>query len=137
VGAECYAFSGEPADVARRLYELPRDLVARDFYALLVQSGDMAGIHAFVRVRPGDREGLVAVWEGPSLDGTPERILALVLSGQTGPALREKVDALLKQGRDFTDLGMVPCPPTPRGAFGHPIRSYSSNATLRTFVVAL
>lgn len=134
--AECYAFRGTPADVAGKLYALPQDVVARAFYALFLESDEMAGIHVFSREQPGDGEGSVSVWSGSTLGELPERILTLA-RGAEGPALREKIVDLLNAHGNFADLGTVPCPPTPRGAFGHPLRPFSENPTVRVFVAAL
>lgn len=135
--AECYGFTGTPVDVAGRLYQLPQDVVTRAFYALLIEGEGRAGIHVFLRERPGDTEGTVVVWEGTTLDEVPEQVVGLVLRHEPEPALAEKVLAFLKAHRDLVDVGTVPCPPTPRGAFGHPVRHYSGSTTLRTVVVAL
>ncbi|HEV8554924.1 MAG TPA: hypothetical protein VGR06_00820 [Actinophytocola sp.] len=135
-GIQYYAFVGTPADVAVRLYQLPKDVVADVFYTLLVQGDELAGIHVFTRAAAGDREGIVHAWEGASLDTLPDRVLALALSAEPGPALREKIHTLLRDHGEFADLGVVPCPPTPRGAFGHPIRPYAAGGTIRAIVVA-
>jgi hypothetical protein len=135
--AECYAFTGAPLDVADRLYQLPQDVVTRVCYALLLEGDGRAGIHVFLRERPGDTEGTVMIWEGTTLDETPEQVVGLVLRHQPEPPLADRVLTFLKAHRDLADVGRVPCPPTPRGAFGHPVRHYSGSTTLRTVVVAL
>jgi len=135
--AEYYAFSGPTVSVASRVYQLPADMVGRLFYAMLVQNDEMADIHLFTRVEPGDREGRVAVWHGQHLDTLPERVLAALLSGLTDEVLRDKVVDVLRSHGEFTDLGVVPCPPTPRGAFGHPLRPYADAATVRTVLVGI
>lgn len=135
--AACYAFRGSPADVAGRVYALPQEIVSRDFYALLLQGAESAGIHVFTRERSGDDEGSVAVWSGATLNGLPEQVLALVLGQKSGLALRKKVVDVLRAHGELADLGTVPCPPTPRGAFGHPLRPYARNTELRVVVAAL
>ena len=137
IHADYHALAGTPADVAARLYQLPRDVVAGVFYALLVQGEEVAGIHVFTRAAPGDQEGTVYAWEGPSLGTLPGRVLALVLSTAPDPDLRDRIDTTLRDHGHFTDLGTVPCPPTPRGAFGHPIRPYTDTPTVRAIVVAI
>jgi hypothetical protein len=132
-----YAFSGTPAEVAAKLYQLPRDVVEGVFYALLVQGAKDAGIHVFNRTSPNDREGTVSAWEGLTLGALPDRILALLLSAEPDPGLRGKIDSTLRDHGDFAHLGTVPCPPTPRGAFGHPIRPHTGSPTLRAVVVTI
>lgn len=133
--ADYHAFSGVPTEVAGRLYQVPQDTVLREYYVLLVEAAAGAAIHVFTRERAGAAEGPVSMWDGHSLDDLPARLLALVLAG--GLELRDKVDALLRDSRVFTELGVVPCPPTPRGAFGHPVRPYSEGPLLRAVVLAL
>jgi hypothetical protein len=146
---QCYAFSGRPEAVARRLYALNGAVVECRFFALLLQGEARADIRIYERAAPGDRSGQVATWQGTSLDVLPGSIATLVMGdtamrgpdGQTGSAgqagPRERVKSALRQDREFTDWGVVPCPPTPRGAFGHPLRQYANDRAICAFVIAV
>ncbi|MFD7233692.1 hypothetical protein ACFWAT_00075 [Streptomyces syringium] len=128
--AEFHAFSGSDNALARHLFALPRDLVERALWALLLQSHDGAGVLVQERAAPGDSVARVHSWTGEDLGSLPARLLDLL---PTAPH-RELRAALLSHG-DYVDLGTVLCPPTPRGAFGHPLKLHPG-AGVRAYVVA-
>ena len=130
--AEYHAFRGSPAEVARRLYALPRDVVRMPLTVLLIESDALAEGWTFERARPDDTEGPVAVWDGARLGDLPARLAGiLVAPGDPVPAIR----AALAGHGPFTAMGVVPCPPTARAAFGHPMRRHGGETVVRAVVV--
>lgn len=139
---EFHAFAGRPLDVAKGIYALPREVVSRGFYALLFEGGGRAEVRTFTRARPGGDHGTVAVWEGTDLGDLPDRLVGLLFAHEpgadaagTGP--RHAVEATILGQGGFADLGVVPCPVTARGAFGHPLRNHPDGAFLRALVLAV
>lgn len=132
-----YAFAGTPDDVSRRLFGLPPSILAHPFYALLLQGGGKADVHVFERATPGDREGPVHVWQGPSLGSLPGDLVAILSAKNTTAVLAGALRQVLRAYGDAAHLGVVPCPPSPRGAFGHPLKRYAEDPVLQAFVVGL
>ncbi|MBB4888086.1 hypothetical protein WEB32_00925 [Streptomyces netropsis] len=128
--AEFHAFSGSDDALARHLFALPRDVVERTLWALLLQSHDGAGILVQERAEPGDSVARVQSWTGEDLGSLPARLLALLPAASH----QELRTSLLGHG-DYVDLGIVLCPPTPRGAFGHPLKLHTGSG-VRAYVVA-
>ncbi|KOG91313.1 hypothetical protein ADK38_03880 [Streptomyces varsoviensis] len=130
--AEFYFFSGSPDALARRLFALPRDVVRRRLWALLLQGPHGAHIQTQERETPDSPTGRVRSWEGADLGPLPARLVALLPTA----SYRELRAALLDHG-SYTDLGTVPCPPSPRGAFGHPLKAHAAETVVRAYVLAL
>lgn len=128
--AEFHAFSGSDDALARHLFALPRDLVERTLWALLLQSDDGAGVLVQERAAPGDSVARVHSWTGEDLGSLPARLLDLLPT-----ATHQELRATLLGHGDYADLGVVLCPPTPRGAFGHPLKLHTG-AGVRAYVVA-
>lgn len=128
--AEFHAFSGPDDALARHLFALPRDLVERPLWALLLQSRDGAGVLVQERAEPGDSVARVHSWTGADLGSLPTRLLHLLPT-----ASHQELHAALLGHGDYADLGTVLCPPTPRGAFGHPLKLHTG-AGVRAYVVA-
>lgn len=134
---EYHGFSGSPRSVAGRLFALPRDLVQRPCYALLLEGDRQAHVRIFER-SSGASQGPVALWQGEGLGELPAHLMSLCLqppdSDVGGTA---SIASALRDHGEFTQLGMVPCPPSPRGAFGHPLRDYVSEGRIRSYVLGL
>ncbi|MFC5719190.1 hypothetical protein ACFP1Z_03190 [Streptomyces gamaensis] len=130
--AEFHAFTGPTDTLARRLFALPRDTVERTLWALLLQGPGSARIQLQERAVPGDPMARVYSWAGDTLDPLPDRLVALLPTA----TYRDLRTVLLDHG-EYSDLGTVPCPPTPRGAFGHPLKVYGAGAGVRAYVLAL
>ncbi|MEW2576870.1 hypothetical protein [Streptomyces syringium] len=128
--AEFHAFSGSDNALARSLFALPRDLVERTLWALLLRSHDGAGVLVQERTAPGDSMARVHSWTGEDLGALPARLLDLLPT-----ASHQELRAALLGHGDFVDLGTVLCPPTPRGAFGHPLKLHTGSE-VRAYVVA-
>jgi hypothetical protein len=130
--AELHFFSGSSDTVARRLFALPRDTVERGLWALLLQSPDGAHIQVQERAGPGAATARVRAWAGKDLGSLPARLTGHLATG----SYQELRTALSGHG-DYTDLGEVPCPPTPRGAFGHPLKLHTALSGLRVWILVL
>jgi hypothetical protein len=137
--AELHAFTGTPRAVAERLFALPRSVVGGRLCALLLEGDTRAQVQVFERAAADDREGPVAAWAGPALGELPARIAGLLArpaeAGDAGPG--GAVRAALRAHGEYRELGTVPCPPTARGAFGHPLRAFAADRAVRAFVVAV
>jgi hypothetical protein len=141
--AELHAFTGTPRAVAERLFALPRTVVGGRLCALLLEGDTRAHVQLFERAAAGDREGPVAAWEGATLGELPSRVAALLTrpaqdgaeegTGDGSGAVR----AALRAHGEYRELGTVPCPPTARGAFGHPLRAFAADRSVRAFVVTV
>ncbi|MFC3890670.1 hypothetical protein ACFOWZ_04235 [Lentzea rhizosphaerae] len=127
----CFAFAGTPDSVTRSVYALPRTIVGHTWYALLVESERAADIRVFSRTHADDDSGPVASWHGASLGALPIRIMSLLMNAGDG------IEAALGEHGGFVEHGLVPCPPTPRGAFGHALGAYAADRSVRAFVIAL
>ena len=140
---EFHAFAGMPLEVAKGIYGLPREVVSRGFYALLFEGGGRAEVRTFTRARPTDDHCTLAVWEGTDLGGLPGRLAGLLFADEaagadgTGTGPRRAVESMILGRGAFADLGVVPCPVTARGAFGHPLRNHPDGAFLRAIVLAV
>ncbi|MFC8449559.1 hypothetical protein [Kitasatospora sp. NPDC057223] len=129
--AQFHAFTGTPDSVARHLYALPRDVVERPLWALLLHGSGGAQVLLQQRAEAGADRARVLSWQGRDLGALPARLATLL----AGSAYGELAGALLAHG-DYTDLGIVPCPATARGAFGHPLRHHEGQPEVRAFVLA-
>lgn len=127
-----HGWSGQWEEVARRLFAVPGDLVAAPYAALLLQDGGRADIYVFERDAHGGREVRTRVWTGSGLGTLPARLTGLVLAGGG----THGVTAALGGIGPFADLGVTPAPPSPRGAFGHPLRHYPEDGRLDAYVLA-
>jgi len=127
----CFAFAGTPDSVARNVYALPRDVVRRTWYALLVESERAADIRIFERACADDDGGPVSSWHGHSLRALPIRIMSLLMTAGDG------IGVALSEHGDFVDNGVVPCPLTARDAFRHVLGSYAADRSVRAFVITL
>ncbi|GGO82397.1 hypothetical protein [Wenjunlia tyrosinilytica] len=132
--AALHAFRGPPRTVAECLYALPRHVVEGRVCALLLQGAGAARVHLLERVAADDARGPVAVWEGTALGTLPSRVAALL--GTDTPEVTNAVRAALRAHGEYHDLGTVPCPPSPRGAFGHPMTAFARAGEVTAFVVA-
>jgi hypothetical protein len=130
--SELHFFSGSSAAVAQGLYSLSPSVVKQAVWALLLASPSGAQIH--LMERSDEAHGRVEVWSGPGLGAVPGQLVSAFALGsaQWVPQVRE----VLRAHGDYEDLGVVPCPPTARGAFGHPMRLYAQAAQLQAIVVA-
>jgi len=133
---ECHAFSGSPSAVSRALYQLPPALVRRCFVTLLLQGEGKADIRIFERDVPDAVNGLVSDWSGSELGPLPGQVVATLMAGPVPGGGDNQVRAALREHGQYVERGAVPCPPTARGAFGHPLKPYSGEASVHALVVA-
>ncbi|WP_369373455.1 hypothetical protein [Streptomyces sp. cg36] len=131
-GAEFHFFSGTPESLAPRLFALPHHVVERTLWALLLQDPEGAHIQVQERAEPGAAMGRVHAWEGTDLGILPAHLMTLLPT-----ASYQSVRSALFAHGTYTDLGAVPCPPTPRGAFGHPLKLRTAGTRVRAYVLAL
>ena len=132
-----YAFVGTPDAVSRRLFGLPRSILDHLFYALLLQGDGKADLHVFERLAPDDHEGPIHVWQGTGLGSLPGDLVALLSANNATPVLAGAIRQVIRAHGDTARLGVVPCPPTPRGAFGHPLKRYAGDHVVHAFVIGL
>ncbi|MFE7116446.1 hypothetical protein ACFU99_13635 [Streptomyces sp. NPDC057654] len=130
--AEFHFFSGSPDVLAQRLFALPRDIVRRRLWALLLQGPHSARIQVQERDTPDSAEGRVRSWAGEDLGDLPARVVGLLPTASYG----ELRAALFGHGV-YTDLGAVPCPPSPRGAFSHPLKLHAGEPVVRAYVLGV
>jgi hypothetical protein len=135
--AEFHAFAGSPREVAIGLFALPPDVVASSFYAFLLQGSGRAEVRLFTRGDAGSKHGSVEVWQGPGLGDLPGLIAGLLEASTAEQNPGECVVSALRDHREFQSLGIVPCPTTARGAFGHPIRPLSGEESIQAYVVTI
>lgn len=133
---ELHYFAGPVREVTAKLFSLPSDLVMRTFYVLLVQGRNSAEVRVFRRAGPDNREGSVEVWRGSSLGDLPSRV-TLLINENSSEDLREAVISALNNYCDFQALGVVPCPISARGAFGHPLRLFAEETAVQAYVIAM
>jgi hypothetical protein len=135
--AEFHAFAGSPREVAIGLFALPPDVVTGSFYAFLMQGSGGAEVRLFTRGDADSGHGSVEVWRGPGLSDLPGLIAGLLMARTAEQSPRESVVSALRDCGEFQPLGIVPCPTTARGAFGHPIRPLRGEEFIQAYVVTI
>ena len=123
-------FFGAPRDVAKLLYELPKAVVAKPYYALLLESDAGADIRVFVREQPEDADGSVRDWNGDRLGDLPERIVRACWDDP------QQVFDMLDGFAEYEVRTGLTCPPTARGAFGHQVRRHEPQPQVRAYVIS-
>ncbi|GAA2332372.1 hypothetical protein SVIO_003280 [Streptomyces violaceusniger] len=135
-GVEFHAFAGSPDVVARHLYGLPRDLVEGTLWALILSGAERAHVQIQERAALGDSRARVFAWEGTVLGTLPAGIAAALSGHPMPPRSHEALRDVLFRHGDYTDLGVVPCPRTARGAFGHPMRWFAGEQSVYALVLS-
>ena len=108
---ELYTACGPARTVARRLFELPREVVAHPRYALLLESERGAEIR--IVCRESAQAATVKAWQSGPGESVSETLLAALDAND--------VEAALTGGRSFSIEGPALAPSTARGAFGLPL----------------
>jgi hypothetical protein len=133
--AELHLFSGSSDAVAQSLYALPSSVVKQAMWALLLQSPS-GGVQIHIMERSDENNGRVLVWHGTGLGTVPVRLASTFMLNHPDAERMPQVRRVLLAHGDYEDLGVVPCPPTARGAFGHPMRLHAQAAQMQAIVVA-
>lgn len=133
---ELHVFAGPAGDVAVKLFSLPQELVMRTFYVLLLQGQKNAEVRIFWRAGRDSRQGSVDMWQGSGLGDLPSRVMTLITENNAED-LRQALISVMSDYCDFQSLGIIPCPISARGAFGHPLRLFAKETMVQAYVVAV
>lgn len=124
-----HVFSGASRPVAMALFGLPRSVVDSDWYLLLLDNGDKAGVHLFTRYQ--DRGQVLShEWTASRLDDLPTAVEQVA----RGNGTTADVEAVLWEWSEPVTSGPSLAPISARGAFGRPFDNLRGE-TMRAVVL--